>query len=819
MYAKYTTGELTYRMFDGTNWGSEQTTSGAGMATNSVKQISSVSDTSNAPYVAYLSGGLSGTLKVARWTNTGTFQTFETADSSLSHSLPSMTVTSDNNIHIYTISGGKIYETRKGSIWGTPTLPFGSSFSSVNSLTSGYAETAALWTEGTSSFNLQFGIYPAFRPYKTQVATTSIVQSPGTTDYYEGENRVISAGAMLFAFYYDGSNIVYKSSSDNGVTWSSATSTGSGALSGADTYRWTVVSKKASNIVHIVILYQSLSGSNMNFYSKHGTFDTSTTGTTISWNSATTIFSPVNHDASGVYPASVAAVDSLGNIYAAFRWLPPGTSYVYAIYKSADNGLTWTPSLGSGSSPISASSGYRMPIVLMNGFDGYVLFAFARYEDSTLTYRTYSQSSGWTSTASTTGTPMTVNTIKQISAVSDSITSGHVIFLTGGVTGTPYDAWFNFAVSPPYVSSTQLSTMVSSLPSVTIVKFDLLRVYLISNSQIFAVDGLIGSSGVAWNTPENPFGTSFSSPNQLVTGFKTGAAQWLEGTNLYSGFQPFAHSYAGGYDSTAGPIRISQILGYTDFKGSSPADMVNHVLSEINTAGYSTSTNDVTTTLYQSIVRLDPDNSIRTDPQVWGQNGANLYNCFQNNQCPTLTSGSLLDYAYHTLFWSSATQVTFYVETHDISGIVHYNLTTYTKDLSDPSTNFAAGKLYVTSNPAQGNHTYKFLQFGVETDEDMLNWKVKQWGMVYYPVGGSPTSLDGQQVYEMSHNGLLGDQLTDSAVTYRTFSPTLHIPIFVGQNPGNFRGDYHAINGSVPSGTVTFWRGPPVIIPGSKLWP
>jgi hypothetical protein len=100
-YGLYELSELKYRVFDGTNWGSMQTTSGAEMPVNVRKQISAASNSTQTAFVAFTSGGISGSLKVARFSNLGSFQAFETADSILSHSLPSITIARDNTIHIF----------------------------------------------------------------------------------------------------------------------------------------------------------------------------------------------------------------------------------------------------------------------------------------------------------------------------------------------------------------------------------------------------------------------------------------------------------------------------------------------------------------------------------------------------------------------------------------------------------------------------------------------------------------------------------------------------------------------------------------------
>jgi hypothetical protein len=172
----------------------------------------------------------------------------------------------------------------------------------------------------------------------TTVSTITAVLSPGSSDYYEGERREVRIGNNLFMFYFDGSNIVYRSSTDFGGTWSSATSSGSGAING-DAYRYTVTTEKISGTDYVTLLYYKASGSNTNFYGKRG----SVSLTSITWSSETLLFSAANFASCGtnVCAASVASVDTSGNVYAAFRWIPSGaSSYKYQIMKSADGGLT-----------------------------------------------------------------------------------------------------------------------------------------------------------------------------------------------------------------------------------------------------------------------------------------------------------------------------------------------------------------------------------------------------------------------------------------------------------------------------------------------
>jgi hypothetical protein len=157
-YMRYTTDDIIYRVFDGSTWGTATTVGSIGSTANTIKHVSADSDGVQKAYVAYLTSGNSGSIKVAKWNYTGSWIGTETADSTLSHTLPSITITADGVIHVYSLSGSKVYDTKKIlNSWQTPSNPFGTTFTSPDLLTSGSGYPMALWVEGSSSpFNLRF---------------------------------------------------------------------------------------------------------------------------------------------------------------------------------------------------------------------------------------------------------------------------------------------------------------------------------------------------------------------------------------------------------------------------------------------------------------------------------------------------------------------------------------------------------------------------------------------------------------------------------------------------------------------------------------
>lgn len=373
----------------------------------------------------------------------------------------------------------------------------------------------------------------AFAAGSTIVTTTS-PQSPQTTDDYEGERRVFTINGIIFAFYFDGSNIVYKKSSDNSQTWGSATSTGSGIIA-ADKVRWTIARSDLSNgQKYVVVLYWQLSGSNHNFYAIRGTINS--TSATISWSSPIllgyTATSNCTGNNDGACAAAVAATDSNGVIYAAFRWISGGAStYSYQIKKSSDGGLNWVDSLAQ----VNGASANRIDMTLTRLNNTKMLFVYAKYESSELNYRVF-DGSAWGSVQTTSGAGMNVNQKKQISSDSNSTSFAFVAFVTGGTSGTLKVARFS-NTGTFQAFETVDSTQSHSFPTVTADPKDNILVYSIAGGKVLHTKRL---GDDRYTTLNAVYGDAFNSPDQLTAGVWYGGTIWREGTS-----SPYTLRYSG----------------------------------------------------------------------------------------------------------------------------------------------------------------------------------------------------------------------------------------------------------------------------------
>ncbi len=530
-YLLYDTSNLYYRIFNGTTWGSIQNISSAGLASNTLKQISSATSEGLTAYIAYtnVTASSGGILKTAIFFN-NTFSGIETADSSLRHNNPSILVAPNGDMNILSLSNGKVYDTRKSTgSWELPFNPYGTSFSSPDQLTAAVVAgmIGGIWREGTSSpYNLMFDALE----HGIVVSSTSIKSSPGQSDYYDGERRVFtSSNYTVFAFYYDGSKIMYKTSIDDGHTWDvSGVSTGIGQLA-SDDYRWSITHYNYGGSERVTLFYYNVSGSNTQFYGK--TF--APNGRQLQPQSTALLFSASN-DAScsptGVCAAASGASDNNATVFVSFSYKTSGTWYV-RILRSADGGQTWINSHGPSSV---SSTGSRLPISMTKLDAGKMLFVFAKYDSSSMFYKLYNGTT-WSSSVTLSGMGWSTNTIKHISSdtvdgiiANTTSSTAFIAYLSGGNSGSLKVATFEGEEGMFLGIETADSTLSHSLPSLTVTSSGVLHIYSLSGNLIYDTE----RNGTSWLSPTNPYGSDYSPPDQLtaqIAGLHTTGVMWRGG--------------------------------------------------------------------------------------------------------------------------------------------------------------------------------------------------------------------------------------------------------------------------------------------------
>ncbi|MGI0016909.1 MAG: sialidase family protein, partial [Nitrososphaera sp.] len=337
-----------------------------------------------------------------------------------------------------------------------------------------------------------------------------------------------NVNGTLYGFYYDGSDIVYKRSFDNGHSWSgAAASTGTGSLA-SDNFRWTIAHTVYNGTDRIVLLYYVVSGSNTNFYQK--TFKALDTGLLAV--STVTSFSAAN-DASctptGTCAAAAGSGDATSTFHAAYRW-KSGGSWHYKILKSGDGGSSWSTSLNT-VDVTTTSNQFPITLTFLNNSTK-MLFAYTTYESGDLYYRVYNGTT-WGS-VNTVSAGIAANTPKQISSgtVDPHFANGtsikaYVSYLSGGNQGTLKVARFSDGLFE--ATETADSTLVHWLPSISVTRDNRLHIYSLYGGVIY--DTM--RNDTAWSPPIAPYGVSYESPDHLtaqIAGISSTGVMWRSGS-------------------------------------------------------------------------------------------------------------------------------------------------------------------------------------------------------------------------------------------------------------------------------------------------
>ena len=400
------------------------------------------------------------------------------------------------------------------------------------------------------------------------VDTVSVAVSPQSSNYYEGERRVMSLGGNIWAFYYDGSNIAYKYSQDSGQTWSAKSTDSTGAIA-SDYFRWTIVSTSYAGTNYVTLFYYVVSGSNTQFYGQVGTVGSNS----IVWSSPHPLFS---ESGTNLAAAATATTDTSGNVYAAFRYITGG-DYHFQIWKWTPSTNSWTQSKAD----TDAGDALRIEMSLARLSSGNMLFVYAMYDHTYLTY--YELTGGsWGSQSTVSISDWTSNSFKQISGDSDSTQIPYIAYLTGGNSGTvKVVKWTN---SGGCCTFETVSSTSQSLPSITMTSFDnSIHVYGINSlSHIIETDKPKGSS--SWYQPANSQFPIPGTADQLTAGFSYAAVlfemtynsstflQYAQGCSASGGGHCYAQYWNGVTSSPLGNRFTTTITGLQDSNTNAASD-------------------------------------------------------------------------------------------------------------------------------------------------------------------------------------------------------------------------------------------------------
>lgn len=552
-YAKYGSNQFEYKLWGGESWNTTaSSTIGAGLISSALKTNAfSTSSDGSCVWVGYTPSNAGGYLNATSFCEVeGALKYVHTRLDSGTNSSPSIAST-NGSVRLFYIQGGIVKAiTNVNSASGTigPLEPFGSTFVGPSfihaekntSSSSNLSFTPVVWKEGSSPYYVKFGLLE-----HGLLAKTTVQNSPGLADSYEGQRRVLSnMNGTLFAFYYNGTDIVYKKSFDYGYTWSlDPVSTGTGSMA-SDSYSWSVAHTIYNGTDQAALLYYKVSGSNTDFYQKTFTVDDSG----LALVSTVNTFSAANDTScnpTGVCAAAAGSSDSNSTLYAVYRWKSAGT-WNYRILNSTDGGSSWQTSLTATSVttsnrfPITLTSlnstdsgtASRFPMALTKLASGKMLFSYLRYDTPNIYYRVFDGSSWGSEQTITSGTGLSANTVKQVSAASNSTGHAFLAYVTGGTSSILNVVNWTNTGSSPMIETVDNSTS-HYLPFMLVMPTDTPAIYTNSGQgEVLRTDKLFGY----WIQPYRPYPSILPADNQLAGGIglfgPDSHVAWKEGTTV-----------------------------------------------------------------------------------------------------------------------------------------------------------------------------------------------------------------------------------------------------------------------------------------------
>ncbi|TLX93120.1 MAG: hypothetical protein E6K91_09060 [Thaumarchaeota archaeon] len=369
---------------------------------------------------------------------------------------------------------------------------------------------------------------PPVYALQTRIVATGVpAVSPSLTDYYEGEKRVVNIGGNFYAFYFNGTSLVYKAWI-NGTAWNGTYVAGmqkTGALA-PDSNRWALGTTTVNGNQYVSLVYWHYSGTQVKVEAIRGLV---TPGKLISsWSTPYTLLTLSNKTNTscphGLCIAAHEANATNGTLLLTVRWLDSSSHYSREKFRSNDGGLTFPKNWGA----FSTSDTTKIEIVMTRLANGNMLQVQARYGSPDFSYWVYNSTTGdWAGPSFTTGANMTNNAIKQISADSDTSNSPYIAYVTGNPSGALKVArWFNNGTFNKF--ETANSTLSHALPSITITRDNVVHIYTIASSGGSNKVWETTKNGTTWLASTNAFGSTFNSPDQITAAISYPGAIWEE---------------------------------------------------------------------------------------------------------------------------------------------------------------------------------------------------------------------------------------------------------------------------------------------------
>jgi RHS repeat-associated protein len=353
------------------------------------------------------------------------------------------------------------------------------------------------------------GLEVAFSTNKATIDPTQVATSTATfATGYSTQRKTFNYGGYYFLFWYDGSNVVY-ATTQNGITWSTPFSTGSGLVG----YSFDVYNSGSRLALTWLDYSTSVGGDGV----QHLLFRNGTViGNSINWSPTRTVATlPQPYS----WPPSVA-IGTDGSFWAGGIWYPSPTNYNYNvwIYRST-NGATFNLSTNY---PTSNSGSRDEALQLVPLAGGQLMALTSHWSDSGIRWTIWNPvttGAAWSSVQSyNLNLPTFTPKWNLISATTTPDSFVHVLFCTTGAVGWAYynTTATTWSTGPSVYSGSTTYPTVSSDALGNLYAFWMVQVSSVPTYLMYASK----AKYQAWTPSSQPFGSGSTITN----------ANWLSAT-------------------------------------------------------------------------------------------------------------------------------------------------------------------------------------------------------------------------------------------------------------------------------------------------
>jgi hypothetical protein len=466
-------------------WDSSRTTITTDKLSSPIDNFDSDYDSSHRVHLAYIKND--NTLQYRKYSGGAWSNATQLDSAQVSGPISTMVDPSQNVFVFYNKSNAVNYveSSNGGNTWTSP-----QAFTTHGASPYGIETPHRAFNSGLSSFIPVIYVNGTSSPYKIW-SSTFVIPTTASSDSRldsSGEQRTsYFDGTYNWIFYYNGTNIYYKYTSDGGITWGTPVSSGTGAL--ASNSYFTVYGEGSK----IMIAYSS----STNVLTRNGTIS----GTSISWSTARSALAVTGTNAGQQFYPSIEKVNS--TYYLGFNVMTSSNNSAL-VRSSTSLGGAWSPS-------VTLYSGLTNPATIglskYGTSPGTKLFVlYARYNESDFAYRTLT--SAWSSTLHTSGAGLFVNQSKtsifSVTSNGTCVIGGYIGKNAGGSLASFTFCGSSFTYPATHVPGKVLYPTISAIGKYAYLSF-------VTNNTIYQTTFVLNN----WSSYNQPFGNFLTSSTYL----------------------------------------------------------------------------------------------------------------------------------------------------------------------------------------------------------------------------------------------------------------------------------------------------------------